>query len=112
MTVNPVSKLHRYSIRRVEDLLTTLSKGKVFSKLHLTQAYHQLKLDAHSQKLVVINAHKGLFCFTWLPFGISSAPRIFQKTMLQGIPGVSVFIDDIFISCETQAEHWNLGRKY
>jgi len=25
--------------------------------------------------------------------------------MLQGIPGVSVFIDDIFISCETQAEH-------
>ena len=92
----------------MEDLLATLSKGKVFSKLHLTQVYHQLKLDAHSQKFVVINTHKGLFRFTWLPFGISSAPRIFQKTMetlLRGIPGVSVFIDDILISCETQAEH-------
>jgi len=30
MTVNPVSKLHRYLIPRVEDLLATLSKGKIF----------------------------------------------------------------------------------
>jgi len=108
MTVNPVSKLHCYPIPRVEDLLATLSKGKVFSKLNLTQAYRQLKLDAHSQKFVVINTHKGLFCFTRLPFGISSTPGLFQKTMgtlLRVIPGVSVFIDDILISCETQAEH-------
>ena len=108
MTVNPVSKLHCYPIPRVEDLLATLSKGKVFSKLDLTQAHRQLKLDAHSQKFVVINTHKVLFRLTRLPFGISSAPGIFQKTMgtlLRGIPGVSVFIDDILISCETQAEH-------
>ena len=73
MTVNPVSKLHRYPISRVEDLLATLSKGKVFSKLYLTQAYRQLKLDAHSQKFVVINTRKGLFRLTRFPFGISSA---------------------------------------
>ena len=108
MTVNPVSKLHCYPIPRVEDLLATLSKGKAFSKLDLTQAYQQLKPDAHSQKFVVINTHKGLFRFTRLPFSISSTPGIFQKTMetlLRGIPGVSVFIDDILISRETQAEH-------
>ena len=106
--MNPVSKLHRYPISGVEDLLATLSKVKVFSKLDLTQAHRQLKLDAHSQKFVVINTHKVLFRLTRLPFGISSAPGIFQKTMgtlLRGIPGVSVFIDDILISCETQAEH-------
>ena len=77
MTVNPVSKLHRYPIPRVEDLLAPLLKGKVFSKLDLTQAYRQLKLDAHSQKFVVINTHKVLFRLTRLPFGISSAPGIF-----------------------------------
>ena len=37
MTVNPNSKLHCYPIPRVEDLLTTLSKGKVCLKLDLTQ---------------------------------------------------------------------------
>jgi len=95
----------------VEDLLATLSKWKVFSKLDLTQVYQQLILDLQSQKFVVINTHKGLFHFTRLPFSISSALGIFQKTMeilLRGIPGVSVFIDDILISHETKAEHLEL----
>lgn len=108
MTVNPVSKLNRYPIPKIEDLFATISRGKVFSKLDLTQAYQQLKLDANSQKYVVINTHKGLFKYTRLPFGISSAPGIFQKAMenlLRGIPGVVVYIDDILISRETEEEH-------
>jgi len=108
---SPVSKLHCYPITRVEDLLATLSKWKVFSKLDLIQVYQQLILDLHSQKFVVINTHKSLFHFTQLPFSISSALGIFQKTMeilLRGIPGVSVFIDDILISHETKAEHLEL----
>ena len=31
MTVNPVSKLYRYSLPRVDDLFATLSEGKVFT---------------------------------------------------------------------------------
>ena len=46
---------------KVEDLFATLAKGKVFTKLDLTQAYQQLKLDSQSKKFVVINTHKGLF---------------------------------------------------
>ena len=45
MTVNPVSKLHRYPLPKVEDLFATLADGKIFTKLDLTQAYQQLKLD-------------------------------------------------------------------
>ena len=51
---------------------------------------------------------KGLFCYTRLPYGISTTPGIFQKAMeqlLQGIPHVTVYIDDIFITAETEAEH-------
>ena len=49
-----------------------------------------------------------LYQFTRLPFGIASAPALFQKTMdtmLQGIPGVICYIDDILISSSTDAEH-------
>ena len=108
MTVNPVSKLNRYPLPKVEDLFATLAGGRVFTKLDLTQAYQQLKLDEQSQKYVVINTHMGLFRYTRLPFGKSSAPGIFQKvmeTILQDIPGVVVYLDDILISSSTEAEH-------
>ena len=108
MTVNPVSKLHRYPLPKVDDLFATLSEGKVFTKIDLIQAYQQLKLNPQSQKYLVINTHKGLFKYTRLPFGVSSAPGIFQKTMeslLHGIPGVIVYVDDILISRATEAEH-------
>ena len=61
VTVNPVSKLDRYPIPKVEDLFARLSKGKLFSKLDLSQAYQQLTLDENSKKYVVINTHRGLF---------------------------------------------------
>ena len=78
LTVNPVSKLDKYPIPKVEDLFARLRKGKYFTKLDLSQAYQQLPLDEESKKFVVINTHKGLFRYTRLPFGISSAPGIFQ----------------------------------
>ena len=79
MTVNPVSKLDRYPIPRIEDLFANLKKGKSFTTLNLSQAYQQLTLDEESRKCVVINTHKGLFKYTRLPYGISSAPGIFQR---------------------------------
>lgn len=109
MTVNPISKLNKYPIPRIEDLFATLERRKTFTKLDLSQAYQQLSLDAKSRKYVVINTHKGLFRYTRLPYGISSAPGIFQRVMenlLQGIPGVTVFINNILITGETEAHHF------
>ena len=81
MTVNPVAKLDRYPVPKAEDLFATLSNGKLFMKLDLRQAYHQLLLDDESKKYVVINTTKGLFQYTRLPYGISSAPGIFHREM-------------------------------
>ena len=66
MTVNQVSKLDRYPIPRVEDLLATLAGGKSFTKLDMSQAYQQLVLDEKSKDLVVVNTHRGLFRYTRL----------------------------------------------
>jgi len=38
-TINPVSKLDKYPVLNVEDLLATLSGGKTCTKLDLSQAY-------------------------------------------------------------------------
>ena len=54
MTVNPVSKLNRYPIPKVENFFAILERGKTFMKLDLSQAYQQLKLDTESRKYIVI----------------------------------------------------------
>ena len=108
LTVNPVSKLDSYPIPKVEDLFARLAKGRYFSKLDLSQAYQQLPLAEESKQLVVINTPKGLFRFTRLPYGISSAPGIFQRViegLLQGVEGVVVYLDDILITGATKEDH-------
>ena len=57
---------------------------------------------------MVINSHKGLFCYKRLQFGVSSAPGIFQRiidSIIKGIPGVVAYLDDILITGARKEEH-------
>ena len=108
MTVNQASRLDKYPILKIEDLFAKMSGGTKFTKLDLSQAYQQVRLDEESKKYVVINTHKGLFQYNRLPFGVSSAHGIFQRVMeslLGNIPGVVVYIDDILITGKADEEH-------
>ena len=107
-TVNQAARIEQYALPRIEDLFAELAGGVTFSKLDLSQAYSQIPLDKESRKLTTINTLKGLYEFNRLPFGISSAPAIFQRIMdglLKGIPGVCTYLDDILITGRNQEEH-------
>ena len=108
ITINQASKVESYPLPRVDELFSALSGGKYFTKLDMSQAYLQLPLDKDSQELVTINTHKGLFRYHRLPFGVSSAPAIFQRTIesiLQGLKCVSIYIDDILVTGTTVEDH-------
>ena len=107
-TVNRASKLDKYPIPKIEDLFAKMSGGKTFTKLDMSQAYQQVPLEKNSRKYVVINTHRGLFQYNRLPFGVSSAPGIFQRIMeslLSDIPFVAVYIDDILVTGPTDDQH-------
>ena len=108
VTVNRAAKPDTYPLPRIEDILASLGPGKEFTTLDLAHAYQQIPLEEESKKFTVINTHKGLFQYNRLPFGVSAAPSIFQRAMegiLQGIPHVAVYIDDILITGVSKEEH-------
>ena len=93
---------------RIEELFAAVSGGRIFSKLDLSHAYLQLQLYKSSKDYVTINNHHGLYCYTCLPFGVVSAPAIFQCTMetvLKGLPMVVTYLDDILVGGKTEQEH-------
>ena len=56
---------------------------------------------------MTINTHKGLFQYTRLPFGVTSAPAVFQRTMenlVQGLSNVCIYLDDILVTGSSERD--------
>ncbi|XP_058448747.1 uncharacterized protein K02A2.6-like [Malaya genurostris] len=85
----------------VEELFANVAGGEKFTKIDLSQAYLQLEVSADDQEILTFSTHLGLYRSTRLMYGISSAPAIWQRLMeevLNGIPGVTVFLDDVRVT--------------
>ena len=106
--LNKQIQCDKYPLPKIDELLASIGKGKIFSKIDLKNAYLQIPVEENSQECLVINTHKGLFKYKRLPFGLSSSPGIFQRfisQILSNIEGVAAYMDDIVISGETKEEH-------
>ena len=85
-----------------------MTGSKIFTKLDLSQAYLQIKVEDDSKDLLSINTHYGLFRYNRLPFGVPTAPGIFQRAMeslVYEIPSVVVYLGDILVTGITDEEH-------
>ena len=108
VTLNQALDVEQYPLPKPDDLFATLAGGDKFTVLDLSQAYQQLLLDDDSRQYVTVNTHRGLYHYTRLPYGVASAPAIFQRvmdTILQGLPNVLCYIDDILVTGSNDAEH-------
>ena len=109
VSINPYLEVDQYPLPKPTELFATLAGGKIFTKIDLSHAYQQMNLEKSSRELVTVNTHRGLYQFVRLPFGIASAPAVFQKTMdtvLQGLPKVLCYLDDILITGSNEEEHF------
>ena len=108
LTVNKTSRMDSFPIPKVDELLAKLAGGQKYSELDLSHAYEQILLDESSCEIATINKHRGLFQYQRLPYGLSSAPGIFQRTMeciFQGMPDVAPYLDNVIITGKDDEEH-------
>ena len=106
--LNAAIMREHYPMLTREEVVAKLANAKWFSVLDASSGFWQIKLDEESRKLTKFNTPFGRYQFNRLPFGISSAPELFQRTMkevISNLPGVETIMDDVLVWGETEAEH-------
>lgn len=95
----------------VEDLLDRVHSAKVFSKIDLISAYHQLRIREGDEWKTAFRTKRGIFEYRVTPFGLSNAPAYFQRFMdvtFQDMLNkfVVIYLDDFLVFSDNEEDHF------
>ena len=105
--VNSVTK-DAQPLPRIDDILDQLGGARCFSTLDLASGYWQVPLREEDREKTAFSVGVNHYEFTVMPFGLTNALATFQRmmsTVLKGVKGYIVFLDDIIIFADTWEEH-------
>ena len=111
--LNSMTRGQHFPLPRIGELIDSLAGYKYFTKLDLSQAYHQISLSAEASILSTFITINGLWKWKKLPFGMAGAPSAFQTLMstkiLQGLTYgenavCRVYLDDIVVVGKNKEE--------
>ncbi|RVE62485.1 hypothetical protein OJAV_G00157530 [Oryzias javanicus] len=112
--LNTAIKREHYPLKTIEEVVAEMPNARYFSVLDANHGFWQIQLDEESSHLCTFNTPFGRYRFNRLPFGISSAPEVFQRCIarhLEGLEGVVNVIDDILVWGESIEQHDRRLRK-
>ena len=75
---NRAIRLDHYPLPTIEDVATQLHKAKVFTVLDMKKGYWHVELKDKSSFLSTLNTPFDRYRWKKMPFGICSAPKVFQ----------------------------------
>ena len=93
----------RYPTPTVDDLLLKPKGSKIFTKLDMASAFHQIELDQDSRFITAFQSDTRIKRFKRLIFGANLAAEELQhalQTILADIPGATNIADDILVFAE------------
>ncbi|CAH2108120.1 unnamed protein product [Euphydryas editha] len=70
-----------FPLATIEEISVDIKGSKFFALLDCTKGFWQIKLSERTQKILTFATPWGRYSFKRLPFGVSSAPEIFQKIL-------------------------------
>lgn len=98
--LNEVILREHYPLPTIEDVSAKMAQAKTFSVLDASNGFWQVQLDDNSSYLTTFNTPFGRYRWRRMPFGIKSAPEVWQRKMneiIEGLDGVAVIADDFLV---------------
>ena len=86
--LNRAIRREHYPLPTIEDVATRLHGAKVFTVLDVRKGFWHVELDEEASFLTTFNTPFGRYRWKRMPFGICSAPEVFQRRMQELIEGL------------------------
>nr|AHC13200.1 polyprotein [Citrus endogenous pararetrovirus] len=106
----------KFPLPRRQSMFTFLKNAQIFSKFDLKSGFWQLGIEPserYKTAFCIPNAH---FQWTVLPFGLKTAPSIFQKSMIKIfqplLSNALIYIDDILLFSGSHDDHHRLLNQF
>lgn len=106
--LNAITIPDRYPIPHIQSFTYNLKGCKVFSKIDLVRAYHQIPVHSADIFKTALTTPSGLFEFNRMNFGLRNASQTFKRLMdeiVRGLDFVFVYIDDILVASSDEEMH-------
>jgi len=100
--LNVLTKKDQYPLPLIKETLSRLGKAKVFTKINIRQAFHQIQLTRDENiKLMIFRMRFSSYKYRIVPFGLTNGPATFQRfinsTIMESDEFYTAYIDNILI---------------
>jgi hypothetical protein len=104
--LNANTVIDSHPLPRVDDILANCAKGKIWSKMDMTNSFFQTRMHPDDIPLTVVTTPFGLYKWTVMPMGLRNSPPIHQRHMTAALHDhlgtiCHIYLDDIIIWSDT-----------
>jgi len=108
--LNAVTKRDTYPLPHISEMIDELGPMNIFTTLDARAAYWSVELEESDRPKTAFSDGYRLFQFRRLPFGLSTAPTTFQRTMnlvLSSVLGrhTLAYLDDVIVYSQSFSQH-------
>ena len=109
-TVNRFTLLDAYPLPNIDEHISAIAKGTIFSTLDLKSAYYQIPLCPEDRQFTAFEADGKLYQYTRLPFGVTNGVSSFQRIVNELIVkyelhGTYAYLENITVSGVNKSDH-------
>ena len=109
--LNNYLKYNHFQMESLKTAATIMEKEIYFTKIDLKDAYHSISIAKEHRKYLGFQVNNKSYRFRVVPFGLSTAPRLFTKIMREAIAPLReqsirmvIYLDGILIMGNTIEE--------